>query len=720
MKKTAKTDLRRLSPTSDSAGFLRFVRNHKRRQGSQTDFVDKRNNAETVNLQRDKYIAQIISDAKTPDYDKAIANCEDPSTYWSLSSLRRGLLGWLPLPRNCRILELGAGFGALTGGLLGVGASVDAVEWNEIRADALQRRYERSKRLRVLRQDLLSLEPEEPYDGIVLARTPKGFIGREDALWSQCARLLKNDGFLLAGFDNRFGLRYWRGGVDDRATVPFSAVDGGVKGLYSRAEFDAFALRAGLSPRRCFYPFPNAFFPLAIYTEREQPGRGLDDRLFTLDPWNSPTLLETGQSLYDALFREGLAPAMADYAMILYTASEDYATRDSLGAVDRVVLSADRGKKRSAVVRLYADGVVEKAPLYPEGATTLRRLYKTQEELRAKGLPVIEQDLLKNGVIRMPRRMESTLLEYLERLQDRDSLLAIYDQLERDILRSSPHVQTGDRAADVVLENGYIDMTPFNVFWVDGTPLYFDQEFVQPNCPAGYVLFRALRYAYWRVPELEQLAPLEEMKRRYLIEARWEEYEERERVFLKKTRRSDTLRQVYRWSEVDREAIERRRKTLLASRKIRREGYYPVGLLMGVFDMFHIGHLRLIQRAKEHCGYLRVAVLSDELVWKYKKKKPIIPLEERMQILAAVQGVDEVVCIEDTPSRLEEIKRRPFDCFFSGDDYRNNDYWKMEQKQLRKIGADIVYFPYTERQSSSKIRKKVKTEVQDKDKTTTE
>ena len=656
--------------------------------------------------QSDPYIAQIIANAKTPDYDGAIADCEDPSAYWSLSSLRRGLFGWLPLSRNCRLLEVGAGFGALTGGLLETGACVDAVEWNEVRANSLRRRYSREERLRVFPQDLLSLTPDEPYDGIVLARIPKSFIGKENALWTQCARLLKKDGFLLAGFDNRFGLRYWRGGVDDRATTPFSTVEGEADGIYSRSEFDAFALQAGLKPRRSFYPFPNALFPLTIYTDRNLPGKGLDDRLFTLDPWNSPSVLENGRSLYDALFREGLLPGMADYVMTLYSRTKNYAARDTIGAVDRVILSTDRGKERSAAVRLYADGIVEKAPLYPEGAATLRRLYETQEELRTRGLPIVEQNLLENGVIRMPRLKAPTLLEYLERLQDKESLLAIFDRLERDILRSAPHRQTGDRAADVVLETGYIDMTPFNIFWIDGEPLYFDQEFRQPNCPAGYVLYRALRYAYYHVPALETLAPLEEMKTRYQIAERWSEYDARENAFVGETRRDHTLRQVYRWSKVDSAAIARRRTALLASRDNRR----PIGLLMGVFDMFHIGHLRLIQRAKEHCAYLRVAVLSDELVWQFKNKRPIIPLKERMQILSAVQGVDEVVCIEDNPSRLIEMKRRPFDLFFSGDDYRDNEYWKQEREKLRELGADIVFFSYTASQSSSMIRKKLEEE----------
>ena len=131
---------------------------------------------------------------------------------------------------------------------------------------------------------------------------------------------------------------------------------------------------------------------------------------------------------------------------------------------------------------------------------------------------------------------------------------------------------------------------------------------------------------------------------------------------------------------------------------------YKTGLLMGVFDMFHIGHLNLIKRAKQRCEYLRVAVLSDELVHKFKDKYPIIPLDERMEILESVRYVDEVVAIYDNPSRIMEWNRRPFDCFFSGDDYEGSSYWEWERAELRKLGSDIVFFPYTEKQSTTKIR----------------
>ena len=135
---------------------------------------------------------------------------------------------------------------------------------------------------------------------------------------------------------------------------------------------------------------------------------------------------------------------------------------------------------------------------------------------------------------------------------------------------------------------------------------------------------------------------------------------------------------------------------------------YGVGLLMGVFDLFHVGHLRLIRRAKARCNYLRVGVMSDELTRQMKHITPTIPEQERMEVLSALRDVDEVVLITDNPSRLLEYDRRPFDCFFSGDDYAGNEYWAWEKQELRKRGADMEFFPYTKEQSSTHIREQMK------------
>lgn len=134
---------------------------------------------------------------------------------------------------------------------------------------------------------------------------------------------------------------------------------------------------------------------------------------------------------------------------------------------------------------------------------------------------------------------------------------------------------------------------------------------------------------------------------------------------------------------------------------------YNIGLIMGVFDIFNIGHLNLIRRAKAQCCFLRVGVLSDKLVYEFKHVYTTVPQEERMEILRALRDVDEVELLEtkEEVSRLHEWKKRPFDCFFSGDNYADNSYWAWEKAKLKKLGADMVFFPYTKESDSGMMRK---------------
>ena len=132
---------------------------------------------------------------------------------------------------------------------------------------------------------------------------------------------------------------------------------------------------------------------------------------------------------------------------------------------------------------------------------------------------------------------------------------------------------------------------------------------------------------------------------------------------------------------------------------------YKVGYLAGVFDLFHVGHLNLIRRAKERCDYLIVGALSDELVVKFKKNPPYIPFEERKQVLEAIRYVDEVVKVtEENHEKMKAWNLYHFDCLFSGDDYSGNPYWIEDQKSLQKVGSNIEFFPYTKSTSSTMIK----------------
>lgn len=131
-----------------------------------------------------------------------------------------------------------------------------------------------------------------------------------------------------------------------------------------------------------------------------------------------------------------------------------------------------------------------------------------------------------------------------------------------------------------------------------------------------------------------------------------------------------------------------------------------IGYTTGVFDMFHIGHLNIIRRAKERCDYLIVGVSTDEVVESYKNHKPIIPYEQRAAIVEAIKYVDEVVP-QTTMDKTEFLKQRHFDVMFHGDEWKGTDLYNHYEKEFAKLGARIEYLSHTEGISSSMLREKI-------------
>lgn len=130
---------------------------------------------------------------------------------------------------------------------------------------------------------------------------------------------------------------------------------------------------------------------------------------------------------------------------------------------------------------------------------------------------------------------------------------------------------------------------------------------------------------------------------------------------------------------------------------------YRVGYTQGVYDMFHIGHLNLLNRAKEYCDTLIVGVNSDALVKEYKHKTPIINEQERSLIVANIKSVDTCI-IAETLDKLAAWEQFHFDAIFIGDDWKGNPRWVQTEQALAPYGVDVVYLPHTEGISSTILR----------------
>lgn len=145
--------------------------------------------------------------------------------------------------------------------------------------------------------------------------------------------------------------------------------------------------------------------------------------------------------------------------------------------------------------------------------------------------------------------------------------------------------------------------------------------------------------------------------------------------------------------------------SLMASNKSQPHKKYHIGYIAGVFDLYHLGHLNMFRRAKEQCDYLIVGVTSDRYVVERKQREPFIPFEERLELVRYCKYVDEAHEIPfEYGGTVEAFQKYHFDVQFSGSDYVNHPWWLEQQKWLREHGADLVFFPYTEQTSSTKIK----------------
>ena len=128
---------------------------------------------------------------------------------------------------------------------------------------------------------------------------------------------------------------------------------------------------------------------------------------------------------------------------------------------------------------------------------------------------------------------------------------------------------------------------------------------------------------------------------------------------------------------------------------------YKIGYTTGVFDMFHIGHLNILKRAKEQCDYLIVGVSTDELVQQYKNKTPVICFEERVEIVKAIRYVDQVVP-QDNRDKFAAWETYRFDRMFVGDD------WKGKVDFLKEEGVEVAYLLRTPEISTPQIKEDLK------------
>lgn len=366
---------------------------------------------------------------------------------------------------------------------------------------------------------------------------PKKFL----ADWK---KLLKADGTLLLGMNNRFGLRYFCGDRDPYTGRNFDGIEGYRRiyskkedmflgRCYSRAEIKDILLVSGFKSQQFYSVLSDLKNPFFLYAEDYMPNEDLSNRLFPTYNYPDTVFLEE-ERLYNDFIKNGMFHQMANAYLV------ECPLNGNISDVLHVTSSLERGKERSFLTVIRRSGIVEKRAAYAEGKIHLEKLLAYGQELSSRGIPVVEAKLEGSSYV-MPYIHAEVGQIYLKRLlqEDQEMFLQRMDEFRDSILRSSDMIEpdTGD-GQGVVLRKGYLDMVPLNSFYMDGTFVFYDQEFCEENYPANALIWRMVSTFYAGNLEAQKLLPREILLKRYGLDRKLETWQKMEADFL-----SDLLHQ---------------------------------------------------------------------------------------------------------------------------------------------------------------------------------
>lgn len=526
---------------------------------------------------------------------------------------------------------------------------------------------------------------------------------------------LKPDGRLLIGTDNRLGIRYFCGerdpytgglfnGLEDYFFSPVYGKE--FKGrAYSHSELESMLSGAGLTRTRFYSVFPSIDRVQLIFSEDYLPNEKLNIRYFP-GYTDTNSILINENYVCDSLAQNGLLHKMANSYLI------ECSLNGGLSETKCVTVSSDRGQSNSMITIIDGNSVV-KRPLNDEGWSALKRLSANMDYLKQHRVGCVEGHLTDNGYV-MPYVNCISAYEHLQKLfyVDADLLIEHMDKFHDLIMSSSPVIDNSDEYGPI-LERGFVDLVPINCFWDGNEYVVYDQEYYKEGCPAGLMMLRTIIMLYDDTNK-DAVLPQSFFMDRYGLSDHYESLRRLEREFINELHSNvgvDEIKDRYKTIGPAEILSNRSEYEMYLKKKegrfddFRSNKIYSIGYISGVFDLFHIGHVNILRRAKERCDHLIVGVTDDEYVREKKHCDPFIPFEERYEVLRACRYVDEVV---EVPYKycgvVEAFEKYHFDVQFCGSDYANDSWWLDQKKWLEDHGSTIVFLPYTETTCSTKIR----------------
>lgn len=317
-------------------------------------------------------------------------------------------------------------------------------------------------------------------------------------------KLLKQNGRMLLGMNNRFGIRYFCGDRDPYTERNFDGIENYRRYLvkkedvlvgraYNKAELEEILDDSGWTNRKFYSVFPDLESPSFVFAEDYTPNEELNTRCFPRYHYPDTVFLEE-EYLYSDLIKNGMFHKMANAYLVECYVNENEECSD----IEHVTISLDRGREDALFTVIHKDGVVEKRAAYKEGKNRLNAMLQNNKDLAEHGVSVVDAKIVNDSYI-MPFVDSEIALSYLQRCahEDVERFIGEMDRFREIIMRSSEHVVWKDGEKERhCLSKGYFDLVPINCFVVDGEYVFYDQEFCIDNCPINTIVLRLIDFVY--------------------------------------------------------------------------------------------------------------------------------------------------------------------------------------------------------------------------------
>jgi cyclopropane fatty-acyl-phospholipid synthase-like methyltransferase len=515
----------------------------------------------------DKKIIDYIFANPDEDYSAILEKDGDLDVFHQLAKTRESILNWYDFNENSNTLEIGCGYGAITGLLCDRCKTVTCVESKTYIAEALVKRYKNRTNLEVYAGNVLDMHFDIKFDYIVmlgvLEYQGNGSKGKDPyiAFIRRIKELLNDNGKILIAAENRYGIRYFCGEKEPFSNIPFYGINRYPNGsdayAFDRRELTDIIKESGLQ-YKFYYPVPDYKHTQMIFTDEYLPKSSLRERIV---PYynDKSTLVALEKDLYDDLVANNVFAFFSNSFLVECGYDNNFC--DVLSSA----LSTDRGNEHgfATVIRKHS---VEKRALDKSGCQSLKIIYDNMLDMEKHGINIVRQSL-EPMKLTMPLIEKNTLSDVLREAlrNDKDKFIKMFDLLYEEILKSSEHVDgrynalrkrpDDKRNYGTILSKAYIDMIPINCFYDEGKLIFFDQEFVRENYPASYTMFRALKYTYSFITFANGIVPLQQMKERFGLVELWEDYAKEENEFVRKNRDFRTYGNFWKRADVNKTEI---------------------------------------------------------------------------------------------------------------------------------------------------------------------